>query len=297
MSLPHTLNALPPGACDCHAHVFGPFDQFPLAPTRTYTPPQSTASDFFALLAQLGFQRGVLVQASAYGTDNRAMLAALKLGCESDQGVSLRGVAVTDRSVSDEDLIAWRAQGVRGLRFRHAPSSSGASHYHNTVGLDDFFALAPRMRELGLHAQLWTHASCWSDIEKAVLDTGVPLVIDHMARVDPERDIPTQAFQDLLHALKRGDIWVKMTAYRNTSRFPGMEDLTQAIARFVDCNPDKLLWGSDWPHINFPAQVDTRHLLAHFLRHLGGPDIVKRILVDNPASFYGFETAVQTEYR
>ncbi|MVW79635.1 amidohydrolase family protein [Bordetella sp. 02P26C-1] len=290
MHLPYALSALPVGACDCHAHIFGPFEQYPLATTRTYTPQESTVHDFYALLTRLGLQRGVLVQASAYGTDNRAMLAALKHCSENNRVIELRGVVVTDRTVSDDELNAWWEQGVRGLRFRHAPPSSGASHYHNTVGLEDFYALAPRMREHGFHAQLWTHASCWNDIEKGVLDTGVPVVIDHMARVDPDRDLSTQPFRSLLDALKRGDIWVKMTAYRNTSRFPGMEDMAQAMAKFVDCNPDRLLWGSDWPHINFPSEVDTQSLLMHLLGHLGGADMVKRVLVDNPAAFYGFET-------
>lgn len=282
-------NVLPRGACDCHAHVFGPFAQFPLAPQQTYVPPEATAEDYIAVLKSMGFERGVLVQPSAHGLDNRAMLSALSQHAGSPHGISFRGVGVADSSITDSELESWHEKGVRALRFRHAPSTGGVTHFVNTVGLDQFLLLAPRMRELGWHAQLWTHASCWDDIEEDVLGTGLPIVIDHMARVDPVADIDTKPYQNLMQALKRGDVWVKMTAYRNTTDFPAMKDLDAVMEAFVDCNPDRLIWGSDWPHIHFSHAVDTGKLLEHFLGYVGDREHLKRMLVDNPARLYGFE--------
>src|SRR6266545_7860607 len=140
---------LPPGACDTHAHVFGPSDRFPYAEDRSYTPPDAPLEKYLGMLDTLGFARGVLVQGSAHGRDNSAMLDALKR-----QPERLRGVAVADADVSPDELRAWNAVGVRGLRFNHF-FRGGQLHYRGGVPLSEASRLAPVMAELGWHLQLW----------------------------------------------------------------------------------------------------------------------------------------------
>jgi predicted TIM-barrel fold metal-dependent hydrolase len=177
---------LPPKACDTHCHVFGPAARFPYADDRSYTPPDAPLEKYLGMLDTLGFERGALVQASAHGRDNSAMLDALARCPER-----LRAVATADETVSPDELRRWQALGVRGLRFNHF-FRDGQLHYRGGVTLDSARVLAPAMRELGWHLQLWIDSKDLPDTIPVLQAIGVPVVIDHMGRSDARAGTGTQ---------------------------------------------------------------------------------------------------------
>jgi predicted TIM-barrel fold metal-dependent hydrolase len=277
----HPKRPVPTGACDCHVHVFGPYARFPLAAERSYTTPELPVHAFLAMIDAIGFARGVLVQASAYGTDNRAMLNGL--GESPDR---LRGIAVTSGATTRAELAEWRVRGVRGLRFTEIP---GRIAFAGTVGLEEFAALAPQMRELELHAQLWITAQRFADEAERLLAFGVPLVLDHMALLDVAADVTGSAFQAVLRWLGDGRVWLKLTPYRVSRRPPDYEDVRPFHEALVRTNPERLVWGSDWPHVHLKRDMpDDGHLVDLFDAWTHDDDVRTRILVDNPARLYGF---------
>ena len=188
---------LPPGACDTHAHVFGPADRFPYADDRSYTPPDAPLEKYLGMLDALGFARGVLVQGSAHGRDNSAMLDALKR-----EPNRLRGVAVADADVSPDELRAWNANGVRGLRFNHF-FRDGQLHYRGGIPLSEAEKLAPLMAELGWHLQLWIDVKDLPATIPVLKSLRLPVVIDHMGRTDARAGTGTEGFQSLLRVRRR----------------------------------------------------------------------------------------------
>src|SRR3981189_2935668 len=197
---------LPPDACDTHAHVFGPADRFPYADDRSYTPPDAPLAKYLAMLDAVGFDRGVLVQGSAHGRDNSAMLDAL-----AHQPDRLRGVAVADESVSSETLRRWNELGVRALRFNHF-FRGGQLHYRGGVALTAAKTLAPVMAELGWHLQLWIDVKDLPETIPVLKAIGLPVVIDHMGRTDARAGTQTDGFQSLLRAVGEGWGRAKLSA-------------------------------------------------------------------------------------
>jgi predicted TIM-barrel fold metal-dependent hydrolase len=195
----------PPGACDTHAHVFGPASRFAYADDRSYTPPDAPLEKYLAMLDTVGFSRGALVQGSAHGRDNAAMLDAL-----AREPQRLRGVAVADGDVSPAELKRWHALGVRGLRFNHF-FRGGALHYRGGVPLEAAKALAPVMAELGWHVQLWIDVKDLADTMPLIKAIGRPIVVDHMGRSDAVNGTGTPGFQSLLRLLGDGGCWVKVS--------------------------------------------------------------------------------------
>lgn len=171
------LAAPPAGACDAHAHIFGPFSRFPLAAERSYTPPEATPEAHRAMLDALGFDRGVVVQGSAHGVDNRAVAAAVAAAPDR-----LRGIAVVDESVTDAALAELRRGGFTGVRFTQVKSSRYPNGMAGASDLRTLATLAPRLREHGLHAQLFTNADTVVEAGESLLNLGVTLVVDHMGR-------------------------------------------------------------------------------------------------------------------
>src|SRR3984893_16160209 len=185
----------PPNACDTHAHVFRPAARFPYAGDRSYTPPDAPLEKHLGMLDAIGFARGVLVQGSAHGHDNSAMLDALR-----QQPDRLRGVAVADADVSPADLREWNRIGVRGLRFNHF-FREGQLHYRGGVPLSAAQTLAPVMAELGWHLQLWIGVKDLPETIPPLKSLGLPLVIDHTGCTDARAGIATEGFQSLLRAV------------------------------------------------------------------------------------------------
>src|SRR6187401_3081273 len=275
---------LPPLSCDTHAHVFGPSDRFPYADDRSYTPPDAPLEKYLGMLDTLGFARGVLVQGSAHGRDNAAMLDALKR-----EPNRLRGVAVADAKISPNELRAWHDAGVRGLRFNHF-FRDGQLHYRGGVPLTSAEKLATVMAELGWHLQLWIDVKDLPQTIPLLKALGLPVVIDHMGRTDARAGTQTDGFQSLLRAVGDGWCWSKLSgAHRLSINAPDYPDARPFHEALVRANPDRLVWGGDWPHPRVEGEMpDAGHLFELFQAWTPDQAAQHRILVANPAKLYGF---------
>ncbi|MEW7849897.1 amidohydrolase family protein [Massilia aurea] len=281
---PH--NALPAGACDSHAHVFGPYDQYPLAHASSYAPPLAPAALHRKMLATVGAARGVLVQPAPYGLDASALLGAI---AEGDG--RLRGIAVADATTTEAELQALYDGGVRGLRFVEMRAPTGAA-YAGSVGVDQLSLMAPAMRRIGLHAQLWAPIDAYPALLPQLRAAGVDVVLDHMACAKPERGLDDPAFQAVLDAIRGGGVWVKLTLCRVSTQAPAYADAKPLHDALVRANPDTLLWGSDWPYVRMDDKSpDAGALLDLFHDWVPDAAVRQRILVDNPAALYGFKDA------
>jgi predicted TIM-barrel fold metal-dependent hydrolase len=274
----------PPNACDTHAHVFGPASRFPYAEDRSYTPPDAPLAKYLGMLDTLGFERGALVQGSAHGRDNSAMLDALARHPDR-----LRGVAVADETIAPAELRRWVDLGVRALRFNHF-FRGGQLHYRGGVTLDNARKLAPLMKDLGLHMQLWIDCKDLPDTIPILKEIGLPVLIDHMGRTDARAGTGTPGFQSLVRLLSEGGCWVKLSgAHRLSTNAPGYPEARPFHEALVRANPEQLVWGTDWPHPRIEGEMpDAGHLLDLFNEWTPDAAIRKRILVDNPARLYGF---------
>lgn len=263
---------------DCHGHIFGPYARFALSAERSYTPPEATLAAYEAHLARLGFSHGVLVHPSAYGNDYRALLDALA------SRPSLRGVIVA-RPGSLPDLRGLRDQGVRALRFSHR-SDSGAN-FAGSASFDDLLAWAPLLADAGLHAELWTDSAALPAIAPALQGLSVPVVIDHMGGFDARAGVDQPGFQCLLRLVAHGPAWVKLCVYRNLLAEPDVEVGAPFHRALLLAAPQRLLWGSDWPHLRVQPAPEATALLSLFRRWTNDTAWVQRILLDNPAALYG----------
>ncbi len=268
------------GRWDCHAHLFGPYAAFPLAAERTYTPEEAREEQYAALLERLGLAHGVLVHPSAYGADHRLVLAALA------RQPNWRGVLVAQAN-SPLELKTLRAQGVRALRFSHR--GGAAANFTGSASLDDLIAMAPALADAGLHAELWTDRQVLPGLADTLQRLPVPVVLDHMAGFDVNAGLDEPGFATLTRLLGDGRVWVKLCAYRNLLSLPAQSWL-QAGRKFhralIEANPDQLVWGSDWPHLNVRPAPDAASLLALLEDWAGSPSVVEKILAGNPARLY-----------
>lgn len=265
---------LPPGACDAHTHVFDA--RFP-AGASPYALPVADLATHAAMRARLGTTRAVLVQPTPYGRDPACLLDALARG----EG-RLRGVMIADETVTDATLEAWHAAGIRALRFVEMQAPGGGGRYPGSIGVDSLRILAPRLRALGWQAHLWASATQLAELLPDLLPLGVPLVLDHLGMPDGVED---PAFARLLPHLREGGIWVKLTLCR-VKRWDTLRPLHD---RLVEANPDRLLWGSDWPYVRMDPPPDAGAMLDLCLDWLGDADLIGRILVDNPRRLFGFD--------
>jgi len=273
--------ALPQGACDSHCHVFGPAARFPYAEPRSYTPDDAPLEAYLALLDRLGFDRGVLVQPSAYGRDNRAMLDALTRAPSR-----LRGVAVGGAELDAATLKRWHSAGVRGLRaneFRR----DGKPYYQNGVTLEEVQPLLPAMAELGWHLQLWIDTRDLPDLLTTLAEITVPVVVDHMGRVPSAAGVDQPPLRALIELSRLEKCWIKVCGSERISMPPYVAAVPIAHA-LVETAPDRVLWGTDFPHPNATHEADEADLVD--LVPQFAPDALaqKSLLVDNPARLYGF---------
>lgn len=279
-SHPPTRFTPPPNACDAHCHIFGPADRFPFAADRTYTPHDSGLDEFRSLQDRLGLTRAVFVQASCHGTDNRAMLDALGRG----EG-RYAGVAMIDETHTETDLAGMHRLGVRGIRFNFVEHLGGAPD----PGW--FQSMVDRVVPLGWHVELHFDAEDLPTYTEVLAGLPVPFIIDHMGRVQTADGIDQEPFQYLLDLLARDErAWVKISgAERLTANDgPPYDDVVPFARAVVEVAPDRVLWGTDWPHPNvrhMPDDGDLVDALADIV-----PDEATRnmILVDNPTTLYEF---------
>ena len=270
--------ALPPKAADCHCHVFGPREQYPWAANRLYTPPPVSLDDYLAMQRVTGFERGVMVQTGLYGTDNRFIVDAMK----AHPG-KLRAVALIGEHVTDKELRHLTESGVRGFRVNRTAKTG--------LAFDVARKLAERTKELGWHVQFLLDVEDHPDLDTFLGSFATEVVIDHMGRPDPAKGSNAPGFQALIRLLKSGRGWAKLSAPYRTSRMPPTyADMTPFAQALVAAAPDRLVWGSDWPHVlletEMPNDGDLVDQIAVWVPDEG---VRTRILVGNAERLYGFE--------
>lgn len=273
--------AVPLLACDVHAHVCGPAERYPYIAERLYTPPDASVAQFRHMLDALSIARGVLVQPSIYGTDNCALLDALATDRQR-----LRGVAVVPFDVPTAEIERLHAAGVRGARCNIVDLKTGKGQ----LPLDGLRALAQRIRPFGWHIEFLMHVDEFPNLDQLLNDFPVDVVFGHLGYVPTRNGLDTAGFKALLRLMREGKAWVKLTApYRlTTSALPYAEvdPFAQALVASV---PERLLWGSDWPHVYIrSAMPNDGALFDVFAQWVPDPAMRKRILVDNPAQVYDF---------
>lgn len=270
---------LPPGAVDAHCHVFGPGDQFPYAPTRKYTPCDASKSDLWALRDFLGFSRNVIVQATCHGADNRALVDAL----EHSQGRA-RGVATVTRDVSDAELEDLHRAGVRGVRF------SFVKRLVDVLPHDALMEVGHRIQRLGWHLVIYFEASDLPELEGFFSSLPGIVVFDHMGRPDVTKDPAGPEFGRFLDLLAGNDtMWTKVSCPERLSLTgpPDYQDVVPFARRVIDAFPDRVLWGTDWPHPNMKSHIpDDGQLVDYIPRIAVTPEHQQRLLVDNPMRLY-----------
>lgn len=277
---------VPDGAVDAHCHVFGPGATFPFATARKYTPCDAPKEKLFALRDHLGFAKNVIVQASCHGTDNRALLDALAAA-----NGRARGVAVVSPDVSDAELRAMDAAGVRGVRFNFIKRLVDAAPR------EAFAGVARRIAPLGWHVVVYFEAADLPDLYQFLATLPTPVVIDHMGRPDVTRPVDGPGFNLLVHLLhEHSNIWVKATCPERLSKSgpPAIDgerepyrDVVPFARRLVETFPDRVLWGTDWPHPNLKAHMPDDGLLVDYIPGIAPtPELQRKLLVDNPNRLY-----------
>ncbi len=279
---------VPAGACDSHMHIFDP--RFAASPHWRRTPPVADVPAYRALQRRLGTGRTVVVTPSTYGTDNRCTLDAL-----AALGPQARGVAVVDADVDPAELRRLQAHGVRGLRVNfYSPQSWGVTPPEMLA------VLGAKAAPLGWHIQVLAPSAMLLALAphlRALQALAVPLVIDHMALIAPEDGVQGAAFALVRELLDAGRTWVKLSGAYMASRSgaPDYADRDALATALVRAAPQRMLWGSDWPHTTAaPGSVDDALLLDRLERWCDSPAQRDAILVDNPAALYGFDTPLPT---
>jgi predicted TIM-barrel fold metal-dependent hydrolase len=279
-SFPSAVRQLPPGACDTHCHIFGPAARFPYAPQRTYTPADASSEQLAALHRSLGIARAVIVQGSCHGYDHAALLDALARGAGSR-----RGVALLAPDADDAQVRALHAGGVRAVRFNFVEHLGGAP------SLEAFKAGVARVAPLGWHVCIHTDIAALRRWLPLLAELPLPFVIDHMARIDASKGVDATDFLFLLEAARLPNAWVKISGVDRIS--PGGPPFAAGVScmyKLIEATPERILWGTDWPHPNVTGPVPQENDLVNALFE-ACPDAALRqlVLVDNPARLYGFE--------
>jgi 2-pyrone-4,6-dicarboxylate lactonase len=267
---------LPAASCDAHCHVFGPAGVFPYARDRSYTPADAPKEALATLHARLGIDRAVIVQASCHGTDNRAML-----DCIASAPARLRGVAIVDDSASQQDLRALHDGGVRGVRFNFVRHLGGAPD------MAMFQRVIARVAPLGWHVVLHIDAPDLAALAPMMRALPLPFVIDHMGRVPASDGIDQAPFHTLLGLARLDHCWLKVSGAERIAEPPFAAAVPFARA-LLDVAPDRVLWGTDFPHPNLKHVVDEADLVDLLPEYGASLAAVTRLLVDNPARLYGF---------
>ena len=269
---------LPPLACDAHCHVFGPAAKFPYDPKAAYHPPDAPFEGLQRLHSILGIQRAVIVHASCHGADMRATLD----GIARSNG-AYRGTAIIDASYTEKDFERMHEGGIRGVRFNFV------KHLGGRPDMQFFEKTIQRLKAMDWHLILHLDATDLVEFEDLFRKIPVPMVIDHMGRVVAKDGLDQQPFKVLLEAMRNEKMWVKVTgAERVSSMGPPFTDAVPFARALIEAAPERILWGTDWPHPNVKWMPNDGDLVDLFAQMAPEPDLQKKILVENPARLYGF---------
>jgi len=273
---------LPPLACDAHTHIFGPGDKYPYAPGRPYTPPDAPLEMFQALHRTLGIGRAVIVNASVHGTDNRVALDAIAVS-----GGRYRAVANLDGSVTERELEELDRSGFRGCRFNFV------RHLGGVPDLRVFDRLTVMIAPLGWHVDLHFDAIDLPDYAERLEKLPVPYTIDHIGRVRAADGMDQAPFRTLVALLERDEkCWVKLSGFERISADgPPFHDAVPFARRIVETAPDRVLWGTDWPHPNVKVMPNDGNLVDLVPLFAPEPELQEKLLVSNPARLFGFDVA------
>jgi 2-pyrone-4,6-dicarboxylate lactonase len=272
---------LPRGACDAHVHVFGPGTRFPYARGRSATPADAPKETLFALHDFLGIERCVIVHTAAHGTDNSVTADAL-----AARAGSYRGVALLSTDVTDAELKRLDAAGFRAARFHYMP------HLDGTATIEEVVAFAARLAEVGWHLQLHMAADRIAALTPAIRRAPVPVVIDHMGRIDASRGLDQPEFRALLDLLQDRNVWVKVSGVdRITRQGPPYADAVPFARKLVVEFGDRCVWGLDWPHPNHHGPIPDDGELVDLIAEIAPSEALRQaMLVDNPQRLYRFAT-------
>ncbi|MGD7069827.1 amidohydrolase family protein [Acetobacter sp. AAB5] len=275
-TLHHPNFAVPDLACDTHAHVIAvDTTRYPFTSNRSYTPPPAPEKAYLTMLDALGIQRGVLVQPSIYGTDNRYMRQVLARHTDR-----LRGVAVIDATASNTELELMHAEGVRGVRIN--------ALFRGGVALDSMEQIAARIAPFGWHMQFLIDVAHGLDLLPRIAQLGCDVVIDHMGYLTPSA-YGNEALKALEKYVAEKGWWVKLSgAYRLVKKLEDMRQVTPLAQALIQANPQRMLWGSDWPHVAVRDMPNTTDLLSMLAEWAPDEAMRQRILVQNPATLYEF---------
>src|SRR6187431_2937977 len=276
----------PPGAIDAHCHVFGPGDVFPYAPERKYTPGDAPKEKLWELRDFLGFERNVIVQATCHGADNRALVDAL----QNSDGRA-RGVATVRQSVTDAELRSLHAAGVRGVRFNFV------KRLVDTTPPDVLLEIAHRIKPLGWHVVIYFEAQDLPELWDFFTALPTTVVVDHMGRPDVSLPVDGPQFELFIKFMREyPNVWSKVSCPERLSvqgppalngERSAYRDVVPFAKKIVETFPDRVLWGTDWPHPNLKDHMPDDGLLVDFIPHIATTaDLQRKLLVDNPMRLY-----------
>jgi 2-pyrone-4,6-dicarboxylate lactonase len=278
--------AVPPGSVDAHCHVFGPGNEFPFAPERKYTPCDASKDQLYALRDRLGFARNVVVQATCHGADNRAMVDAVR----SSNGRA-RGIATVRRDITDAQLRDLHEAGVRGVRFNFV------KRLVDFTPKDELNEIAGRIARLGWHVVIYFEAQDLPELWDFFTALPTTVVVDHMGRPDVTKPVDGPEFELFVKFMcDHGNVWSKVSCPERLSVAgpPALDgernayrDVQPFARRIVETFPDRVLWGTDWPHPNLKNHMPDDGLLVDFIPHVARtPELQRKLLVDNPMRLY-----------
>ncbi|MAS05509.1 MAG: 2-pyrone-4,6-dicarboxylate hydrolase [Ahrensia sp.] len=268
----------PPGAVDAHCHVFGPADSFPYAPERKYTPCDAPKEKLFELRDYLGFERNVIVQATCHGKDNRALVDALKAA-----GDKARGIATVGPDIEMDELKAMHEAGVRGVRFNFV------KRLVDSTPKEVFLGIADKIATLGWHIVVYFEAQDLEELIPFLKQLPTTIVVDHMGRPDVTKGVDHPDFQRFVGLMAEVDtIWTKVTCpERLTVAGPPYDDVVPFGRKLVETFPDRVIWGTDWPHPNMKSHMPDDGKLVDFIPRIAETEEAQRkLLVDNPMRLY-----------
>jgi len=277
---------LPPGSVDAHCHVFGPGAEFPYAPERKYTPCDASKAQLFALRDHLGFARNVIVQATCHGADNRALVDALQTSAGK-----ARGVATIKRAITDHELQTLHTAGVRGVRFNFL------KRLVDLTPKDELREIAQRIAPLGWHVVIYFESVDLPELWDFFTSLPTTVVVDHMGRPDISKGVDSAEFSLFLQFMREHDnVWSKVSCPERLSvngppalhgEQNAYQDVISFARRVVETFPDRVLWGTDWPHPNLKNHMPDDGLLVDFIPHIAPTvQLQQKLLVDNPMRLY-----------
>ena len=276
--------AAPLLSCDCHFHVFGPAARYPHGADLRYPPPLAPLTDYLALARRLGFERFVFVQPSAYGRDNRCMLDAME-----EMGAKCRGIVDVDENIPDAELEKLNAAGVRGVRINVSPVKQKEAGFASRL-LPRIQRLDARCAEIGWHLDFLLPGWLTEELMDTLRSLRVEYTLAHMGMFLARDGVKQAGFQALLSMLRTGQgrCWIKLTGVYRMSTAPGFSDAGPLARALIEAAPDRIIWGSDYPHLSFADKVGSVELFNLLAQWAPDEAARQKILVDNPQRLFGF---------